>query len=164
MKKSIIFSLALAATAASLMTLAAPVKSRLASFSTDYQSAEEPERIRWVDGEKYNNRGIIVQDERFSRIDNFLPVTGGHTITWRWGKRLGDTSSIILYTADLKYIDYYAAAFTGGQRTITLPANTAYVRFSAYTESKDITFLRDDTTGEYIVRDGEIVEKEGELE
>jgi len=104
MKKSMLFCLALAATAASLMTLAAPVKSRLASAETDYIAALDPLpydaiAVEYIEssGTQYLNVGPIIDADEVVVYcaATELPTTGNRkAFSIGWNANLRDDFGI----------------------------------------------------------------------
>lgn len=113
--------------------------------------------ITWVDDEYYAQNGSTGYNTRLARIDDYIAVTGGHSITWKWGDSVLGTCYLIVYNAQKQQIDYWVPNSATGERTINLNATGAFVRYSVGKSFKDTTFFKDNTTGLYAVRNGKIL-------
>lgn len=110
--------------------------------------------ITWADGEFYSQQGAIAYDSTLARVVDYIPVIGGHSITWKWADRVLGTCYLIVYNSQKEKIDFWSPNNASGERTININATAAFVRYSVGINFKSTTFLRDNTTDEYIVREG----------
>ena len=100
----------------------------------------------------------------FSYIEDFIRVNPLHSITWLGSDKniqptTGDRSRRVLLEYDLNknIIDYWNVNTTNGIRTITTSANTSFVRWCIENGFEDETYLLDNTSGLYIVKDRTIL-------
>ena len=123
----------------------------------DFVLGQDVIDITWGDGEYYGKNGSIGYNTNLARIDNYIAVTGGHSITWKWGDSVLGTCYLIVYNAQKQQIDYWSPNSATGERTINLNATGAFVRYSIGKNFKNTTFFKDNTTGLYAVRNGKIL-------
>jgi len=112
--------------------------------------------LTWVDGEYYGQNGTVGYSTKVSRFEEFVPVVGGHSITWKWGDSVIGVCYLLVYNANKERVDYWSPNNSAGERTININASAAFVRYSVGQAFKGTTFFRDNTTGLYLVQDGKI--------
>lgn len=104
----------------------------------------------WVDG-KYLNGASEVASSAYSYLADFLPIVGGHRVTWCWGSGGNEVhSGLVEYRNGAYYTQWSAAG--SGRRTVTTYAQTNAVRFSCLTRYKDDSFVYDETDGVYLYK------------
>lgn len=113
--------------------------------------------LNWLVGRSWYVGGTLSNVEGHSATDTFVPVIGGHTITWLYSDRSITSSNrgaLIQWGSDKKWLYYTNANQSTGKRTVTIGDNVAYVSWTVSTGFENLTYLYDETDGKYIVKDG----------
>lgn len=118
---------------------------------------EQTQPLVWTPG-GYNSNGALSPGVFYS--SDYIPVEPSHNITWKWGDRaLGGNPPcfMLTYNADKQLLTYWTPNVATGQRTFNVGAQAHYIRYSVMDGFQNTTFVKDETTGKYIVRNGEII-------
>lgn len=118
---------------------------------------EQTQPLVWIPG-GFNSNGTLSPGIFYS--SDYIPVQSGHNITWKWGDRVlpgNPAAYLLIYNADKQLITYWTPSVATGQRTINVGANGSYIRYSVMDGFQNTTFVKDETTGKYIVKNGELI-------
>ena len=108
--------------------------------------------MTWQDGLQYNNVGTPVESATSSIGLDYIPITAGHSFTWRLGYGSSASADLIIYNANKERIDYWVAR----DRTVTISGEAAYMRISALTSYKEQATVYDETAQKYVFANGRI--------
>lgn len=61
------------------------------------------------------------------------------------------------YNDDKQIVTYWSPNGATGQRTFNVGADASYLRYSVIAGFQDTTFVKDETTGRYLVKNGKII-------
>ena len=117
----------------------------------------ETQALEWIAG-GYRSDGTTTPGVFYS--PDYIPVEKNHNITWKWGDiNIGASVHCYLmtYNADKQITSYWTPNGATGQRTVNVGPNTTYLRYSVLDGFQDTTFVKDETTGQYLVKNGKIL-------
>ena len=109
-----------------------------------------PFRMRWQDGLQYNNVGTPIESADSSIGLDYIPITAGHSFTWRLGYGSSASADLIIYNANKERIDYWVAR----DRTVTISGAAAYMRVSALSSYKEQATVFDETAQQFVFMGG----------
>ena len=64
---------------------------------------------------------------------------------------------MLTYNADKQLLTYWTPNGVTGQRTLNVGVNAHYIRYTVIDGFQNTTFVKDETTGKYLVKNGEII-------
>lgn len=117
----------------------------------------DTQALEWIAGGYKSNGGTV---PGIFLTPDYIPVTSNHNITWKWGDvNVGGTLNcyLLTYNSDKQYLTYWTPNGATGQRTFNVGANGAYIRYTVIDGYQDKTFVKDETTGQYLVKNGKIL-------
>ena len=118
---------------------------------------EQTQPLVWTPG-GYKSDGTTAPGVVYT--SDYIPVEPSHNITWKWGDIAmpGNPPCYMLtYNADKQLLTYWTPNVTTGQRTLNVGAQAHYIRYTVIDGFQNTTFVKDETTGQYIVRNGDII-------
>ena len=118
----------------------------------DFVLGQDVVPMTWQDGLQYNNVGTPVESATSSIGLDYIPITAGHSFTWRLGYGSSASADLIIYNANKERIDYWVAR----DRTVTISGAAAYMRISALTSYKEQATVYDETAQKYVFANGRI--------
>lgn len=123
-------------------------------------------QLKWLKNNSFRTNGNIVQTKGEQCTETYVPVIGGHSITWFYGNsnRFQDSTNstdiqkLIEYDENKSVVDYWNPSRNETHaRTITLASTTRYIRLSAPASDDFNAYVYDETNQKYIVKDNMIV-------